>query len=338
MGPKAADKIPRMRRTLKRAVLAAVALGPFGLLLSAHPALAQVVEVTPKFSITPSKTVTPWVFQMAVLGVALGVLIILFLTVSYLRFAPKFYGRKEVAFAGPPGTRPTLLATTSGRPLGASVATAPRPAPPAAKRPAPPVRESPAPPATEPAPHAEEPSEPLKEAAEPTAPPEKAPTAAVTSATNDEASAAAETAQAEPAASDEPAPEAETALAEAEASDEAAPAGDGADAAEAASTEVTAGPQGEPAVQADAVGEAEAAAPEDHPSAKTAEEVGPNAAQTPEEPPKEAPAQASPSGGMDQETFDRVLKEQLATGVNEKVAEGRARAAAIVAARKKSQS
>jgi len=40
---------------------------------------------------------------------------------------------------------------------------------------------------------------------------------------------------------------------------------------------------------------------------------------------------------MDQETFDRVLQEQLATGVNQKVAGGRARAAAVVAARKKAQ-
>ncbi len=37
----------------------------------------------------------------------------------------------------------------------------------------------------------------------------------------------------------------------------------------------------------------------------------------------------------DKETYDRVLAEQLAKGVNEKVAEGRARAAGVVAARKK---
>jgi hypothetical protein len=50
-----------------------------------------------------------------------------------------------------------------------------------------------------------------------------------------------------------------------------------------------------------------------------------------------APAQASHGAGMDQETFDRVLQEQLAKGVDRRVAEGRARAAGVVAARKKSQ-
>ncbi len=49
-----------------------------------------------------------------------------------------------------------------------------------------------------------------------------------------------------------------------------------------------------------------------------------------------APMAPDPVGIQpDQETFDRVLAEQLAKGVNQKVAEGRARAAAIVAARKK---
>jgi hypothetical protein len=130
----------------------------------------------------------------------------------------------------------------------------------------------------------------------------------------------------------------------------------------------TAGPQGEPAVQADAVGAAEAAAPEPRPSAKTPEEVGvapeeaaaqPPAAQAPAEAPAaqapaEAPAEApskpaaaapSPApgpepraaAGVDQETFDRVLEEQLGKGVDRRVAEGRARAAAVVAARKKAQ-
>jgi hypothetical protein len=40
---------------------------------------------------------------------------------------------------------------------------------------------------------------------------------------------------------------------------------------------------------------------------------------------------------MDQETFDRVLDDQLGRGVDRRVAEGRARAAAVVAARKKAQ-
>ena len=55
--------------------------------------------------------------------------------------------------------------------------------------------------------------------------------------------------------------------------------------------------------------------------------------------PAAAPAQPAASHGseMDQETFDRVLQEQLDKGVDRRVAEGRARAAAVVAARKKAQ-
>ncbi len=54
-----------------------------------------------------------------------------------------------------------------------------------------------------------------------------------------------------------------------------------------------------------------------------------------------APAPAPTGGGhkgapeLDQETFDRVLQEQLDKGVDRRVAEGRARSAAVVAARKK---
>jgi hypothetical protein len=63
------------------------------------------------------------------------------------------------------------------------------------------------------------------------------------------------------------------------------------------------------------------------------------AAQAPEtaQPAQPAPAQPAHGSGQDQETFDRVLEEQLAKGVDRRVAEGRARAAAVVAARKKSQ-
>ena len=54
--------------------------------------------------------------------------------------------------------------------------------------------------------------------------------------------------------------------------------------------------------------------------------------------PAAAPAPASRGeSALDQETFDRVLGEQLAKGMDRRVAEGRARAAAVVAARKKAQ-
>jgi hypothetical protein len=61
------------------------------------------------------------------------------------------------------------------------------------------------------------------------------------------------------------------------------------------------------------------------------------APEAPAAPAQPAPAQPARGAGLDQETFDRVLEEQLAKGVDRRVAEGRARAAAVVAARKKSQ-
>jgi hypothetical protein len=244
-------------------------------LLAQGVAEAQV-QVTPNFSLTPSKTVTPWVYQMAVLTVIIGALVLIGLGVSYMRFAPRFFGRRESPGKLPPGTRPPLL--TQGKNLGEARVT--RPAVASSSGGSVAVAERPAPAAPAP-----------PRAAEP------APAAAVA---------------AEPAAA------------------EASPA-------------PTAGPQGEPAAQADAVGEAEAAAPEARPSAKTPEEVGesPEEVEQAQEAPAQpaaAPAQASggPSG-MDQETFDRVLEEQLSKGVDRRVAEGRARAAAVVAARKKSQ-
>ncbi len=53
-----------------------------------------------------------------------------------------------------------------------------------------------------------------------------------------------------------------------------------------------------------------------------------------------APAEAAPAAthaevAPDQETFDRVLAEQLAAGKDRRVAEGQARRAAMIAARKK---
>jgi len=56
-----------------------------------------------------------------------------------------------------------------------------------------------------------------------------------------------------------------------------------------------------------------------------------------EKPAEEKPAPARHSGPaeLDQETFDRVLQEQLDKGTSPKVAEGRAKAAAVKAAREK---
>jgi hypothetical protein len=97
-----------------------------------------------------------------------------------------------------------------------------------------------------------------------------------------------------------------------------------------------------------------AAAPAPQPAASAAEPAelaapapekmgeAPAAARPPEaaapEKPATAPAASASAGGhgeQDQETFDRVLQEQLDKGVDRRVAEGRARAAAVRAAREK---
>ncbi|MFL5766338.1 MAG: hypothetical protein ACJ758_00660 [Actinomycetota bacterium] len=75
---------------------------------------------------------------------------------------------------------------------------------------------------------------------------------------------------------------------------------------------------------------------------ETEEKTGAPAAEAPAAPAATAAAPAEPAavshGGaeQDQETYDRVLSEQLSKGVDRRVAEGRAKSAAVVAARKKS--
>ena len=284
------------------------------------PAQAQAqVQVTPNFSITPSSSVTKWIMWMALGAIILAVLVLAAVGVSYLRFAPKFFGREEPPKRLPPGARPLLL--NRAAPQQAAVG------------------------ATRPA---------------------------AQMAAGSTATAVAERPAARPAAAEAPAAATSEAPA-AEAPAPEAPAPEAPADAPAAAAQPTAAPAGEPAVQADAVGEAEAAAPEARPTAKSAEEVGaqpeetvakaPTTAQTAEaapeaaapeaaapeaaapeaaapEAPAPSPAQPAARGGaaaLDQETFDRVLEEQLGKGVDRRVAEGRARAAAVVAARKKAQ-
>ena len=82
--------------------------------------------------------------------------------------------------------------------------------------------------------------------------------------------------------------------------------------------------------------QAPAASPAPAPAATPA--AGPTApAQAEVATPAPAPSAVEHKGPaeLDQETFDRVLAEQLEKGVDRRVAEGRARSAAVVAARKK---
>jgi hypothetical protein len=86
---------------------------------------------------------------------------------------------------------------------------------------------------------------------------------------------------------------------------------------------------------------APAAAPAEAPATPAVAEAPPAPAAAPEQPP--APAAASPAlaaephpdVSLDQETFDKTLEELLAQGTDRRIAEGKARRAAMIAARKK---
>ena len=103
-------------------------------------------------------------------------------------------------------------------------------------------------------------------------------------------------------------------------------------AAPAAPAAAPAAPAAAPAVPAAAP--AEPAAPAAAPAAPAAAPAAP--APTPAAP-AAAPAAAHADVSLDQETFDRVLAELLEKGTDRRVAEGQARRAAMIAARKKAE-
>jgi hypothetical protein len=129
------------------------------------------------------------------------------------------------------------------------------------------------------------------------------------------------------------------------------PATKEAPAAETAPTDEGAGPAAEiPETEAKAEAEASARAqtPETTKEPEVVEQPPPEREQAGEEPAKvraPEPAEKAPEpadqpkppapAGADQETFDQVLEEQLGKGLPRPIAEGRARAAAIKAAREK---
>jgi hypothetical protein len=269
-------------------------------------ASAQQVNITPASSITPDSTITSWIVWMGIATALLGVLIVFFLLFGYLRFAPKFFGREAPPKAAP-GTRPAFTGRTpvdQRAPVGA-------------------VR-----------PFSRGPEEATAQPASASAQPAASASAVATlerpavGEGKPEPSETGGTAEEPPpeegsgggAEDQTPPTEYEQELAEVEA-EEAAEAPEEAAEAPAAQAEAA------PAPQAQA-----AAAPAEAPEAPAAQaEATAPAAEA-------APAATSHGGStMDQETFDRVLQEQLGKGVDRRVAEGRARAAAVVAARKKAQ-
>lgn len=98
----------------------------------------------------------------------------------------------------------------------------------------------------------------------------------------------------------------------------------------------------QPPVLAPAVagGPAAAAAPAvaaPAPAAEAAASIAPAAEAAQAAAPAAAPAAAHAEVSLDQETFDRVLAELLEKGTDRRVAEGQARRAAMIAARKKAE-
>jgi hypothetical protein len=273
-------RVPHRNRRL----LALTAAFAWALVLLVGRAHAQVVEITPLPTESPSAELAPgtqWVYWMAIGAGVIVVLVLLAMAAGYMRFAPKFFGREEKPKAMPPGMRPPTLVRQAAQ-----------------------IRYTP-PPASE-----------------------RAVQGAQAQART--ATAVAERPAAAPSAAAEAAPAAE-----------AASTAQTTETTETTET-TTAPPEGEPAAEAEAP-PAQAEAPPAQAEAPPAQaEAPPAQAEAPPAQAQPATAQPAPAsqgagGEMDQETFDRVLKEQIDRGVDRRVAEGRARAAAVVAARKKSQ-
>jgi cell division septation protein DedD len=91
------------------------------------------------------------------------------------------------------------------------------------------------------------------------------------------------------------------------------------------------------AAPAEAPTAAPAAAPAEAPTAAPEAAEAPAAAEAAAAAPAPAPAAEHKDVSLDQETFDRVLAELLEKGTDRRVAEGQARRAAMIAARKKAE-
>jgi uncharacterized membrane protein len=263
----------RRMRTLRTVALAAV-------LVLSLPAATAVAQVSVDPTVTPELNTGGWVHGMAILLGILGLIVLLLVVVSYVRFAPRF-STDETTFkvVRADRVRPgeELPRRTVDIKEAVPVVVAPPPMPERAGV----AASAAAAPATAPAPEAGGPA---------TAAPERAP---------------APPAQAGPGA---------------ETPSEEAPRGEPPS-------------EGPPSDEAPAAPETPAAQAEAPPAAAPAE--APAAAAAPAEP-AAAPAPAEHAEvTMDQEVFEQTLQELLAKGTDKRVAEGQARRAGMIAARKK---
>ena len=313
--------------------------GSFLAVVLAPQAASAQVTIDP--TVTPTRPPDNFVNWFAYGTLALGVLIALAILAAYLRFSNRFFGEREergprIGTPAPPvvtvgqmsGSQPQALAASLTRPplpvrqspvpggaasagqaSGVATERAPTPAAsptPVAERPAGPVAEgrpeAPTGPAVQTQPQADAPGKvtkaPAETEAEPSEPPQE----------EEEATAEAATPQPRPAEAEPEQPAAEAA----EAEQQPAEAAEAEQPAEAAEVEQPAAEAEQPAAEAE---QPEAGAGPEH----------------------AAPARPAGSGDLDQETYDRVLQEQLDKGMDRRVAEGKARSAAVKAARAKSE-
>jgi hypothetical protein len=103
----------------------------------------------------------------------------------------------------------------------------------------------------------------------------------------------------------------------------------------AAAAPTAAPPVAAPAAAAPAPAAAPAAAPVPAPAAAPAAAAPAAAEPAAVSPAPPAPAEDRPEVSLDQETFDKTLEELLAAGTDRRIAEGKAKRAAMIAARKK---
>jgi hypothetical protein len=293
--------------------------------------LAASAQITIDPTVTPTRPPDNFVNWFAYGTLALGVLIALAILAAYLRFSTRFFGEREergprIGTPAPPVVTVGQMSSSQPQALAASLT-----------RPPLPVRQSPVPggaasagqasgvateraptPAASPTPVAERPAGPVAEGR-----PEATTGPAVETQPQADApgkvSKAPAEAEAEPS---EPPQEEEEATAEA-----ATPGSQRApEAAEAEAEQATAEVE-QSAVQAEPAPESTPPQPRQQPQAAEAEA----------EPEPAAPARPAGGADLDQETYDRVLQEQLGKGMDRRVAEGKARSAAVKAARAKSE-
>jgi hypothetical protein len=151
-------RIRAVRRTGLRARLLGAAGA--GALFATITASAAAAQVTPNVTVTPTENTGGWVYALAVIMAFLGVVVVLMLIVTYMRFAPRFQrgdGSRPVrAERIAPGAEPPRRAVdvSQAAPVVVAPPVIPSAAPAPAAAPSRPAPAAPTPAAAAPAPAA----------------------------------------------------------------------------------------------------------------------------------------------------------------------------------------